>query len=169
MKRVLFGLVLLVSALIAPSAFAAPASQPAKPSANNLMGEQAVVHRGAPFAIDVDKTLTLDAVAKTPDAFSGKTVRVSGKVDAVCKKKGCWLTLKGTATSARITFKDYSFFAPLDCQGTAGVVEGQLEMKKLSDDERKHLADDEGVTVDKVPQVELRLMATALEVRRVGH
>ena len=39
----------------------------------------------------------------------------------------------------------------------------------LSEAERKHLADDAGSTVDQIPGHELRLVATALEVRKLGH
>ncbi len=162
--------ILLVIALFAPSSQPAsqPGSQPAA-KATNLMGEQAVVHRGAAFTLK--EQITLDDVAAKPEAFAGKTVKVAGTIQTVCRKKGCWMTLAGTTPKARarITFKDYGFFAPLDAQGNAALVEGTVEVKTLSEAERKHLADDAGSTVDAIPAHELRLVATALEVRKLGH
>ncbi len=146
-----------------------PASQPAKVPAKNLMGDQAVVHRGAAFTLK--DTQSLDEVAKAPEAHAGKTVKVSGTIKAVCKKKGCWVTLAGAspAARARVSFKGYAFFAPYDAAGHMATVEGTVEVKTLDEAERKHLAEDAGKKVEEMPKVELRLMASAIEIRRVGH
>ena len=146
-----------------------PASQPAKVPADNLMRDTAMVHRGAKFTLK--DSMSLDELAKDAKKFAGKTVKVTGKVKAVCKKKGCWITMAGAnpQAKARVTFKDYAFFAPYDAAGTMGTVEGTVEVKTLSEGERKHLADDAGKKLADMPKVELRLMANALEVRRVGH
>ncbi|MEZ4463226.1 MAG: DUF4920 domain-containing protein [bacterium] len=146
-----------------------PASQPAAPPADNTMGAAAVVHRGAAFT--VADTVTLDAIAAAPDQFAGKTVKVSGKIGSVCKKKGCWMTINGEKVTsvARVVFKDYSFFAPLDSQGKLATLEGVVEAKVLDEAERKHLAEDAQKPVEEIPAAELRLIATALEVRAVGH
>ncbi len=160
--------ILLVIALFAPSS--QPARQPAAAAPeSNLMGEQAVVHRGAAFTLK--EQITLDDVAAKPEAFAGKTVKVAGTIKQVCRKKGCWMTLAGQSPKARarVTFKDYSFFAPFDSGGHAALIEGTVEVKTLSEAERKHLADDAGSTVDQIPGHELRLVATALEVRKLGH
>ena len=147
----------------------APATQPAKPvpKDQNLMGQQAVWKRGAEFTLK--ESVSLDDVAKAPEKYAGKVVKVSGKVAAVCKKKGCWMTIAGTTARARVSFKDYAFFAPFDAADAMGTVEGTVEVKKLSDAERAHLAEDAGKKVDEIPAVELRLMASALEIKRVGH
>lgn len=136
-----------------------------------MMGQEAKLHRGAAFTVDAKAQVTLDAIAAKPADFVGKTVRVGGKVTKVCKKKGCWMALQGTDPkhSARITFKDYGFFVPLDADGKAAVVEGVVEVKQLSEAMRKHLAEDEGTTVDKVPATELRMVATGVELMALGH
>ena len=133
---------------------------------NAQMGDAKVIHRGAPFALKASDTTMLDTIAADPKAYAGKMVRVSATVERVCKKKGCWMQLKGKTAGARVTFKDYGFFVPLDCQGAIATVEGKVEIKTLSAEERAHLAGDEGVPVEKVAAVELRLIATAAEVRR---
>ena len=100
------------------------------------------------------------------DKFTGKAVRVKGKVDKVCQAKGCWMALKGPSGkhSARITFKDYAFFVPKDIMGRTASVEGTVELKKLSKAMREHLAKDEGTDIANVPEVELRMVATGVEI-----
>lgn len=148
----------------------APASQPtSQPAGNPDMGKKSVVHRGAPFKLD--EQMTMDELTKDPKAYAGKTVKVSGKIATVCKKKGCWLTLAGMdkTSRARITMKDYGFFVPRDSKGHAAIVEGKVEVKTLSEAERKHLADDAGKKVSEIPENELRIVATGVEVRKLGH
>ena len=155
------GITLLFIALFSP-----PAQPSSMPTNSATMAEAGVVHRGAAFAL-TDR-ITMDALAKDAPNFAGKTVQVSGKVSAVCKKKGCWMTLAGddATARARIRFKDYAFFVPLDADGHQAVVEGVVSVTTLSDAERKHLAEDAGKPVTDIPANELQLMATAVELRR---
>ena len=146
----------------------APTTQPATPPPSNVMGQEKgqVIHRGAPFQI---KDVTdFDTMLAKAAEHHNKTVRVSGKVDTVCKKKGCWMFLKGQKgdKSARITFANYSFFVPLDAAGSDAIVEGQVQVTTMGEAERKHLADDAGKPVESIPAQEVRLIATAVELRR---
>lgn len=160
-------LMLLIAALLAPAS--QPASTPAaKPQPFN-MGDQAMVHTGAAFKLT--ETTSLDDVAAKPEAFKDKAVKISGTIKTVCKKKGCWATLAGASPKARarVTFKDYGFFAPMDSQGAMATVEGTVKVKVLGEAERKHLAEDAGKKVEDIPAAELRIVATGIEVRRAGH
>jgi hypothetical protein len=143
---------------------AAPATQPATPKAT--AAAWTTLHRGAPFTM-TDR-ITMDALMSDAKTYAGKTVRVDGVVSAVCVKKGCWMTLGGSdkTARARITFKNYGFFVPLDCAGSKTSVEGVVELKTLSAAERAHLAEDAGKSVDQVPENEIRLVATAVELNR---
>lgn len=150
-------LVLLALALSFPVAASA-----AEPAAAPAMS--AATHHGAPFVLK-DKAISLDDVAAKPDAFADKTTMISGKVTTVCQKKGCWLSLKSDkGTVARVTFKDYGFFAPKDCAGQVATVEATVKVTKLDAAERAHLAQDAGKTVADIPEVELRLIANGLEL-----
>ncbi len=154
-------------ALIA--ALLSPASQPAAPQAQVKMAEtQGALHRGAAFTLTEKDRTTLDAVAAKAPEMAGKTVQVSGTVKSACIKKGCWMVLAGDTARARITFKDYGFFVPLDAAGSTAIVEGAVEVKTLSEAERKHLAEDAGKSVDTIPKHELRLVATGVELTRVA-
>lgn len=160
-------LLALIAALLSP-----PTSQPTADLAHPKpfeMGKAVKAHAGAPFT--VKEQTTLDAIFAAPKTFADKQVKVAGKVKTVCAKKGCWMVLAGTAASARarVVFKDYGFFAPRDSKGAMAMVEGKIEVKTLSEAERKHLADDAKASIDTIPVTELRIIATAIEIQRVGH
>lgn len=146
-------------------AFSLPvAAQAVEPAAPAPIVSQSV-HHGAAFALK-DTPISLDEVAAKPDAFANKTLMVTGTVATVCKKKGCWLGLKSDkGTVARVTFKDYGFFAPKDCEGQVATVEATVQVTKLDAAERAHLAQDAGKGIQDIPEVELRLVANGLELR----
>ncbi len=132
-----------------------------------VMGNQPTVHRGAAFTLQ--QSVTLDEVANKAQEYAQKTVLIKGKVSGVCQAKGCWMTISGDqATSkARITFKDYGFFVPFDVKGKDALVEGVVQVKELSEAERNHLAQDAKKPVAEIPKVELRIIASAVELSQV--
>ena len=156
-------------ALLLIPIFASPALQPKTTQSSNTTQtkkSENVVKRGA--QLSSGNFVDLDEVAANPEKFMGKTALISGTASAVCKKKGCWMTIKGNnpATKARVTFKNYSFFVPVDSKDMKARVEGLVEIKFMSEGERQHLADDEKVDVSKIPKVEMRIIATGVELRR---
>ena len=170
MVNLSFALIFLLQPASAPTSMptsaptSQPATQPAKPAATQTGWTD--IHRGAPLT--QTDTLTMDDIAAKPADFAGQTVRVAGLVKNVCRKKGCWMILSSdkTAAKARVTFKDYAFFVPLDSKDSKAVVEGIVEVKTLSEGERKHLADDAGKPVSEVPAHEIRLMAHGVSLTR---
>ena len=120
---------------------------------------------GAPFTIK-DAT-SFDKIAQNAEKFANQTVLIEATVSGVCKVKGCWMTIKGSdsQSSARVTFKDYGFFVPKDCAGQKVEVEGKVQVKQMSMDERKHLAEDGKVPVSQVPAIELRIVANGVELQ----
>lgn len=159
----------LLIGLLAPGS--QPASQPAaasQPTAQVKMAETPTLHRGAAFAIAEKERVPLSAVVAKADQMNGKTVAVTGEVKSACAKKGCWMILAESDARARITFKDYGFFVPLDSAGSTAIVEGEVQVKTLTDAERKHLAEDAKKPVESIPVHEVRLVATGVELTRVA-
>ena len=114
--------------------------------------------------------VTLATVATALDEHAGKKVCLTGKVTAVCKKKGCWMVLTDGPTKVRIKFRDYGFFMPLDCEGREAILDGDLAVKEVSVAEIKHLLEDEGKhdeakKVDK-PRHELTVMADGVALKK---
>jgi hypothetical protein len=75
--------------------------------------------------ITVKKAVDIDKLAKDPEKFVGQTVRLEGRVKAVCQGLGCWVEVenrKGTSFLAKSL--DESIRLPKDCVGRTVVVEG---------------------------------------------
>ncbi len=96
-------------------------------------------------------------------------VKVKAPITAVCKKKGCWMTLKDEkGQDVRITFKDYAFFMPLDCTGKTATIEGKAYINVTPVEELRHYAVDGGMTEAdakkkfKKPSKELTFEATGV-------
>lgn len=82
----------------------------------------------------------LDEASKHSD----KTIVVEGTVAAVCKNKGCWMTLQHEGKEMRVRFKDYAFFVPKDCEGKTARIEGVFAIQMVPVDEARHYLEDEG-------------------------
>ncbi len=132
---------------------------------DTVMGNQPTVHRGAPFVSK--ETISLDEVAKNIEKYNQKTVLIKAKITNVCKAKGCWMVVASEQNTARITFKDYGFFVPFDIKDKDALVEGVVEIKQLSDADRNHLAKDAKTSVDQIPKVEMRIVASGVEISQI--
>ena len=99
-------------------------------------------------------------VLKSPVA--GKTVRLEGTIGAVCKNKGCWLTLNEGEKSVHVTFEGYSYFVPKDVVGKKVVLEGKVLVKEPKPDQVEHLKK-EGATEAAAAKVSVE--ATGVEIR----
>ncbi|MBI5709129.1 MAG: DUF4920 domain-containing protein [Candidatus Eisenbacteria bacterium] len=78
-------------------------------------------------AVTVKKPVNIAKLAKKPERFAGKTVRLEGKVKAVCQGMGCWVEVedaKGASFIARSL--DESVLLPKDCAGRWIVVQGKV-------------------------------------------
>lgn len=140
--------------------------EPAKTAETDKAEDKAEgpAHYGAKFELDVEPMTLAKALEKGPD---DKTlVKVSGKIDKVCKKKGCWMILTDGDQKARITFKDYGFTVPLDCDGSTAIVEGFVKTKVLSEAMVKHLAEDEGKDPNSVSgtRKEFQIVANGVDI-----
>ena len=130
-------------------------------------------------------------VAVMGQMAKGKTnslnaVAVKGEISSVCQAKGCWITLKtkkGAKTDTcaeslkgasaqqevRVMFKDHSFEVPKKLKGDV-VVFGNLERKKLSKYQRKHLLKDAGCSKSDIKKVKgdmFKYQMTATGVRTI--
>ncbi len=103
-------------------------------------------------------------------ALEGKAtdVVVKGTINAVCKKKGCWTTIDmGNNEEMRVTFKDYSFFVPKDCDGKTAIFKGTATFDTTSVADLQHYASDEGLAqeeIDKITEPEIALVFEATGV-----
>lgn len=140
--------------------------------ARNDVDDDGVVRRG--LKLTEAKALQVSEVFAQVDALSGKSVRVTGKVEKVCGKTGCWFSLVQEDKNIRITSKGYRYFVPTNAIGMTAVVEGDLEVRTLTPKQGQHLADDEAMATGKPAKKvetsvrELTIASVGLEMRNGG-
>ncbi|MCA9636699.1 MAG: DUF4920 domain-containing protein [Myxococcales bacterium] len=139
-------------------------------SCNHGNGEAAPAgepgHYGAAFALGESKPLG-EVLASAGDAPSADPIQVSGTIDSVCQKMGCWMVLAdGEGQKARIMMKDHSFTVPMDTKGKPAIVEGVLTTRTFNEKEVKHLEKDGGGDPEAVggDRKEFVLTATGIKI-----
>jgi hypothetical protein len=101
------------------------------------------------------------------NVFEGK---ITGKVKEVCKTMGCWITLeKNDGTTLMVKSKDHGFFMPQNLAGKTVVVEGAAAVKEVSEEKRKHLAEDAGKSKKEINKIkgsekQLQFIAKGIQV-----
>lgn len=122
-----------------------------------------VIKRGEEFS--TEDYVTTDMLKTLLEMGDSAKVVLKGKVNAVCKKKGCWMTMPmDSETDIRVRFKDYGFFVPLNCEEKTAYIQGVATKSIISVDELKHYAEDNGdsqETIDAItePEVEYSFLA----------
>lgn len=122
------------------------------------------IHYGTTFSL-TEKT-PLGKVASGAADGQELNVRVTGTIDKVCQKKGCWMVVKDGDFEARVIMKDAAFTVPLDSTGKPAQVEGTLKVRVYTEAQAKHLAEDGGQDPNAVKgeKKEFLLTATAVEI-----
>lgn len=103
----------------------------------------------------------------------GDTVnaKMTGKINEVCSKKGCWMTLDmGNDKEVMVRFKDYGFFMPLNAEGEV-VVNGKAFVEETSVDELRHYAEDAGKSAEEIaaitePKFEYKFLADGVLLKQ---
>ncbi len=118
----------------------------AKEEANKYFGKKISADEAMPIA----KMLTAMNTANETETAA----KITGTIESVCKVKGCWMTLKkDDGSTMRVTFKDYGFFVPKDCDGKTAVVEGIAKVDTVSVDMLRHYAEDEGLPKEEIEKI----------------
>ena len=123
------------------------------------------------FGSDLGKIASpksLSATIASSATNSEADVVVNASIEQVCQKKGCFFIAQDGDKTARITFKDYSFFIPTDSKGKNVTIVGKLTKKVLSEEQAKHYAEDAGKSSEEVvgEQVEYSIVATSIILQK---
>ncbi len=94
----------------------------------------------------------------------GEKVRVSGIVESVCQKAGCWMVLKDGDVKARIFTKQDNFFLPKNIAGKKAEAEGTLRARTITKKFAKHLEEDRGGDPSKITSGSSEYLMTATAV-----
>lgn len=167
MKRLLYTVVFFIS--ISSQSFSQEAvEKKGPPSGNAVIGDY--------YGADVSKISQSKAISvgeledKLKQDKKAENITIKGVVTDVCKKRGCWVTLKtDNGTSFFVKMKDYAFFVPTALQGKNVVLEGNAEKEVTAVDELKHYAKDakkaqSEIDAITVPKEEIRFLASGIKV-----
>lgn len=97
-----------------------------------------------------------DMLTKFKSLKKGDTVQVkfASKINRVCKKKGCWVSLDlGSGEETFVRFKDYGFFMPLNSEDREVIVKGKAYVDILTVAELQHYAKDEGESQEEIDKI----------------
>lgn len=137
----------------------------------NIIEETTVTEaykRGEEFSMD--KAITTNELASMLESQDSAVVTLKGTINAVCKKKGCWMTMPiDNETDLRVRFKDYAFFVPLNCEEQTAYVQGVAKKDVISVEELKHYAEDNGEPQETInaitePETEYSFLANGVVV-----
>jgi hypothetical protein len=154
MKRLILFLILMMSLLgacqqseqtTADNANKAPDDIETRLNKNNPAGTYG--------SMALDEETGLSQLLENPQAYEGKTVRVSGIITEVCPAKGCWVDIAGESSlKIRVKVNDGEIVFPLSSTGHSAVVEGVVEKIELSEAQARnwkaHEAEEKGEAFD---------------------
>ncbi|MEI6311672.1 MAG: DUF4920 domain-containing protein [Bacteroidota bacterium] len=125
---------------------------------------------GAP--ITKDNAVTYVDFLKTYKAVAPQKTKITAKVNGVCEKKGCWMSIdNGSKDGMMVHFKDYAFFVPRDIAGKTVIMEGVIQPDTTTVAELRHYAEDAGKTKEEIakitePKIELTFLADGVLINK---
>jgi hypothetical protein len=118
--------------------------------------------------ITEDGAVPTDSLKAMMGADTLLNCKLSGTIDAVCQKKGCWMELKnGDGSTVRVTFKDYGFFMPKDASGRTAIVDGIAKVEVTSIGDLKEYAKDDGQSQAEIDAIKEPLRELVFEAKGV--
>ena len=119
-------------------------------------------------------TITADGAipaTELPAKLAGKDsikVKVTGTIEEVCQKKGCWMDMKIAENQVmKVGFKDYAFFVPKDAAGKTVIIEGYAYTDTVSVAQLKHYAEDAGKTKEEIAKISAPEVSVSFEANGV--
>lgn len=84
------------------------------------------------FGITVDKTVAIpvEQLLTQPASHLDKVVTISGKIDSVCSKQGCWMKFAADSDQGpfRIKVRDGDMVFPLSAKGKTAYAAGTVRL-----------------------------------------
>jgi len=85
------------------------------------------------------------------DQYEGQ---IKAKVVEVCKAEGCWIKVqRKDGTPMMVRAKDHKFLMPENIVGKTVLIEGAATVKEVSEDMRKHYAEDAGKSKEEIAKI----------------
>ena len=105
-------------------------------------------------SITQDGAIAADQLATQMKGKDSMKVKLTGTIQEVCQKKGCWMNMNiGNNQSMKVRFKDYAFFVPKDAANKTVIIEGVAFNDTTSVSDLKHYAEDGGKTKEEIEKI----------------
>lgn len=123
-------------------------------------------------SITQDGAIDANQLASLIKGNDSLKVKITGKIEEVCQKKGCWMNMNiGNNQSMKVRFKDYAFFLPKDASEKTVFVEGIAYTDTTSVAELKHYAEDGGKSKEEIekinePEISLSFEANGVIIKK---
>lgn len=131
---------------------------------------------GKPMKLKDGDAVCVKKILADQTTHDGKFIRVAGKVDSVCAKRGCWLRL-GDGSSKETLFVKFTCpvkgrLIPMDAVGKLAIIEGTLKIVEISEEEARHYKEDAGASKEEIakivgPQKSVQMSAPAARIAGV--
>ncbi|MHB1176734.1 MAG: DUF4920 domain-containing protein [Daejeonella sp.] len=96
-------------------------------------------------------------------------LKIRGKVQQVCKEKGCWMLMKlSNGDDMRVTFKDYKIFVPQDLIGKEVVLDGFAFRDTTTVEKLQHYAREGGKSKEEIAAIKYPKVGLAFEAKGVA-
>ena len=101
------------------------------------------------------------------DSFEGQ---VKAKVVEVCKAEGCWIKVqRKDGSPMMVRAKNHGFVMPENIVGKMVLIEGNASVREVSEEMRKHYAEDAGKSKDEIalikgPEKDIQFAAKGVKV-----
>jgi hypothetical protein len=119
-------------------------------------------------SITQDGAIAADQLSSQMTGKDSMKVKLTGKIEEVCQKKGCWMTMNiGNNKTMQVRFKDYGFFVPKDASGKNVVIEGVAFTDTVPVAELKHYAEDGGKSKEEIEKITEPEISIAFEANGV--
>ena len=123
---------------------------------------------------DAEALTSAEMMAKFKEMKEDDTLNVKfkSKINGVCQKKGCWMTMDlGEEKEAFVKFKDYAFFVPMNAENQDAVISGKAFVSVETVADLKHYAKDAGksqAAIDSItePKITYSFMADGVLISK---
>ncbi len=96
------------------------------------------------------KTISVSQLLENLDDYAGEYVRVRGVVTEMCTHSGCWMEVAdrqgADGVFVKFTYDTSKGRVPAEAIGQKAVVEGKVVVMEVSEERRRHYAEDQGAS-----------------------
>jgi len=119
-------------------------------------------------SITINDALASDQLISKLGSSDSVAIKLVGKIDEVCQKKGCWMNMNiGNDQLMKVRFKDYAFFVPKDAAGKTTYLEGYAYRDTIPVAELKHYAEDAGESKEEIAKITNPEISISFEAKGV--